>query len=428
MKTAKQRLTAARVKAAAPRTDRFVIWDNELRGFGLRVMPSGEKSYVLKYSLRGRQRWFTIESANAITPDQARDLAESARGQIARGEDPAEAKKAEKHRGATIGDLLDAYIEALDAGRILNRAGRPKSQTTITSDKSRIAAHIRPLLGKRFVRELTSGDIEAFLHDVAEGKAARDQKTAKKRGRSIVTGGKGAATRCVGLLGGILSWGNRQGYGSANPVLGVKRFKDNRSERYLSPSEIKAIGQALQSMENNGADPYAIAAERLLLLTGCRMSEILTCRWTYIDFEHSCLRLPSSKTDAKIVPLGAAAVALLKRLDRLEGNPFVIPGHRPGHHFVGLRKVHLRVLRKARIPHARVHDLRHSFGAVSAAAGKSLYMIGKILGHADPRTTARYAHLAPDPLKEAADSISRTIDAGLKGKRGAKVVRLPARA
>jgi integrase len=415
--TKKVRIGLALLKAVKKRAKRYWLWDDQLRGFGLQVEPSGVMSYQLKFTLRGRQRWYSPGRVGEITPELARDLCEEARGQIARGIDPVEAKKAEKNRGRTMNELLDAYVVALDAGQVLTKSGRPKSRTTIVADKSRIAAQIRPLLGKRFVTEITPTDVEHFLHDVAAGKTARSAKTDKPRGRSIVRGGKGAATRTVGLLGGIFSWSARQGYCASNPVIGVQRFPDGRSERFLSMKEMKAIGRALAQMQRDGADPYALDALRLLLLTGARKGEILSLKWAYVDLSHNCLRLPTSKTGFKIVPLGPGAVALIKRVKKVKENPYVFPGHKEGHHFVGLRKVFLNVLTEAEIASTRIHDLRHSFASVSVSSGEmSLPMLGAVLGHADPKTTARYAHLAPDPLKAALGGVVRTIDAGLNSE------------
>ena len=203
-------------------------------------------------------------------------------------------------------------------------------------------------------------------------------------------------------------------------------YKARRKERFLSNAELARLGKALAVAEREGANRFALAAIRLLTLTGCRRAEILDLRWLEVDFERSCLRLGDSKTGEKVVPLGAPACELLAALPRLQGNPHVLPGEKDGEHFVGLPKVWRAVRAQAGLEDVRLHDLRHSFASVGAAAGDSLLLIGALLGHRDPKTTHRYAHLGQDPVKDAADRISGSIAAALRGDQ-AEIVRLPKR-
>lgn len=278
---------------------------------------------------------------------------------------------------------------------------------TLSSDQGRINRHIIPLLGKMRVKDVTRGDIERFQQSVAEGKTAITEKTEKSR--ATVTGGKGVATRTMGLLGGIFTFAVDRGMRADNPVHGVKKFKENRFERFLTSEELKALGKALKKAEKEGENIFAIAAIRLLILTGCRKNEILSLKWKHIDFERSCLRLPNSKTGAKVVPLGQAAIELLKKMPKHEGNPYVLVGDKEGTHFVALQKIWVDIRTSAGMPDLRLHDLRHSFASVGAGSGHSLLMIGALLGHRDAKTTARYAHLAADPVKLAADAIAEAI-------------------
>ncbi len=196
--------------------------------------------------------------------------------------------------------------------------------------------------------------------------------------------------------------------------------------RYLTTGEMAALGEALSAAEAEGENEIAIAAIRLLILTGCRKSEILTLKWEHVFFDGAYLALPDSKTGQKIVPLGAPALELMASLPRVEGNPYVMPGEKAKHHLVGLPKVWRRIRERAKLSDVRLHDLRHSFASVGAGAGFGLPIVGKLLGHRDPKTTARYAHIADDPAKAAADRISETIAANMRGE-GGEVVHLPKR-
>jgi integrase len=443
----KAKLTLQVVRAAKPEATRYTIWDAEVKGFGLRVNADGSKTYVLKYVFQGRQRWFTIgKHGSPYTPDKARDEAIKVLGQAKGKIDPVEARKAERTAGATISELCDTYLEAVEAGQILTKFDTPKKASTLATDRGRIDRHIKPLLGRMRVRNVTPEDIEAFLFDVAAGKTAADVKT-RKGGRAIVKGGRGTATRTVGLLGGIFGFAVKKRMRPDNPVRGVQRFKDNKNERFLSAEELKQLGEALKAAEtaweaheaaratwvaagkqgpapkmpDEAENPTAVAAIRLLVLTGCRKSEILGLRWHWVDFELDYLCLPDSKTGAKTIPLSAPALELLSELPRFEKNQHVFPGVKAGGHFVGLAKVWERIRTKANLSGVRLHDLRHSFASVGASAGDSLLLIGALLGHRDAKTTQRYAHLGNDPVKAAANRIAGVISAAMNGKPGAEV-------
>ncbi|MDP4006702.1 site-specific integrase [Methylobacterium sp. NEAU K] len=429
------KLTLQLIKAAKPRTERYTLWDSDVKGFGLRVNADGSKSYALKYLFEGRQRWHTIgKHGSPWTPDTARTEALRLLAQARTGIDPEEAKRESTRADLTVSELCDLYVEAARRGEVLTKFDEPKKTSTLLTDESRILRHIKPLLGKKRVRAVTSDDVERFLHDVAAGKTALDEKTGR-RGRAIVEGGRGAATRTVGLLGGIFTFAVRRKFRPDNPVQGVKRFKDKRNERYLSQPEMARVGAVLAASEAAWAahevaiaawaaagrtgrppklpaealNPSAANAVRLLLLTGMRKSEVMNLQWRQIDAEHGYLRLSTSKSGAKGVPVGASVLAFLAGLPRIAGNPHVFPGQIAGRPFVGLPRVWKRVCERAGLEGVRIHDLRHSFGATSASSGNSLLLLGSILGHRDPKTTQRYAHLARDPVRVAADQVSSLI-------------------
>ncbi|MRI57744.1 DUF4102 domain-containing protein [Methylobacterium sp. DB1607] len=433
------KLTLQLIKAAKPRADRYTLWDSDLKGFGLRVNADGSKSYALKYLFEGRQRWHTIgKHGSPWTPDTARTEALRLLAQARAGIDPEEAKREGARADLTVTELCDLYIAAARRGEVLTKFDEPKKASTLATDESRILRHIKPLLGRKRVRSVTADDIERFLHDVAAGKTALDEKTCL-RGRAIVEGGRGAATRTVGLLGGIFTFAVRRKLRPDNPVQGVQRFKDKRNERYLSTREMARFGAVLASSEAawraheeavaawtaagrtgrapklqaDALNPSATNAVRLLLLTGMRKSEVINLQWHQIDAEHGYLRLPTSKSGAKSVPVGETVLAFLAGLPRLAGNPYVFPGQIAGRPFVNLGKIWERMRERAGLEDVRLHDLRHSFGATSASSGNSLLLLGSILGHRDPKTTQRYAHLARDPVRTAADQVSGLIATAL---------------
>ena len=297
------------------------------------------------------------------------------------------------------------------------RGSHPKRATTVMVDRGRIHRHIIPLIGKKLMQELTENDVQQMLFDIASGKTAAVEKTGS-RGLARVTGGETAATRAVGLLGGIFTWAIKiKKYCTTNPVKGVQKYEDRKKERFLTAEETARLGAALKNALAAEKNPYAIAAIQLLLLTGCRKMEILSLKWEYVDFDQSCLRLPDSKTGQKNVQLGDKAVALIKSVPRLANNPYVFPS-RSKSHYVGLAKFFGNIKADAKLKGFRLHDLRHSFASAASESGFSLKYIGTLLGHKDSETTERYAHLGKTAVKTAADKISRGIAASLnRGQR-----------
>lgn len=415
------KLTKRLVDAAQPNDRPYRLWDSELRGFGLKVTPAGAKSYIATYRAgtgRGApQREYTLGRHGVLTPDQAREEAQRVLSSARLGGDP----QGERHlqRGElTVAQLCDLYLEEGTAN---------KKASTLATDRSRIAAHIKPLLGGKRISAITAIDIERFLRDVASGKTATQPRKVGSRAVSHVLGGKGTASRTVGLLGGILTYAVKKRLLAENPVRGVQRFEDKRSERFLSGTELARLGEALAAAETAGSNALGLAVIRLLITTGARKSEIEGLRWEEVDFERSALRLRDSKTGAKVVVIGAPALALLSDLAAKAkaqpvASPFVFPASRgAAAHWTGTAKVWLTVRKAAALPGVRLHDLRHTFASLAIAAaggGNSLAMIGKLLGHADVKTTARYAHLGDDPVRQAANRIASAAAAGLAGKAG----------
>jgi len=415
----KAKLTKRIVDAAhAGNRDKF-IWDTDVKGFGLKVTPAGNRIYVLQGRRDGSMYpvRFTIgKHGSPWTPDLARDEATRLLGQIADGIDPRETKL-EAKRNISVAELCELYLE---------EGCETKKASSIEKDRSIVARHVVPLIGRKPIQAIKRADMERFMADVANGKTALDERTGF-RGRAIVRGGKAAANRAMESLSSILSFAVNRDLMPNNPALGVRRFRKERKERFLSPAELARLGEVLVLAEKKDFNPYAIAAIRLLALSGCRKNEILSLRWDWVDFERAALRLPDSKTGAKVVALGAPALELLNAIPRIEGNPHVFPGGKEDGHFVGLQKVWARIRETAGLSDVRLHDLRHSFASVGAAGGDSLYIIGKLLGHQQSATTQRYAHLADDPLRAAADRIAGKIASAMAGDSGGEVVNFPNR-
>jgi integrase len=310
-----------------------------------------------------------------------------------------------------------------------------KKPGTLVTDRSRINAHIKPLLGRRPVSAVTSAEVARFMRDVAAGKSAAPVKPSKKdlrakgiKGKALATaetrkrqdpaarGGKGTAARTVGLLGAIFSFAVREGLRSDNPVRGVERYKDNKSQAFLTSAELARLTTALVAAEAQGMNKHGLDVIRLLALTGCRKSEIEGLRWSEVDLQRSCLRLADSKTGSRIVPLGAAALAALSKLAVTKGSPFVFPSaDDPERHYVGTPRVWASVRAAANLPGCRLHDLRHTFASFAAAGGLSLPLIAAMLGHRDVKTTQQYAHLTDTPLKVAADKTAAAIEGAMSG-------------
>jgi len=377
-------------------------FDTDLKGFGLKVMPTGTKTFIVEYRVTGGRtapkRRLTLGKVGALTADEARDLAKLALGRVHAGADPA-ADKAKLRAEMTFDKVCDLYLK---------EGCETKKASTIATDTGRIERHIKPLLGKKRIGEITRTDVEKFMRDVANGKTAADLKTGK-HGRAIVEGGKGTATRTVGLLGGIMTFAVSRQLRADNPVRGVKRYADKKGETFLSAAELGKVGAALTALEAEGANPAAIAIIRLLAFTGARKSEIASLRWSEVDLARGYLRLGDSKTGAKIIPIGAPACEVLAGVDAIEGSEFVFPAASGDSHFQGVEKVWRKARLAAGFPDLRLHDLRHSFASVGLARGDALPVIGAILGHADVKTTSRYAHLADDPVRLAADGIAREV-------------------
>jgi integrase len=408
------------------------IWDGGtggVAGFGARRQRGNAISYIVVYrTAEGRLRRYTIGRHGAPwTVETARKQAKAILGRVAKGDDPA-AEKREKRQAATITELCDLYLADAEAGRLLTRRGVAKKPSTLTTDKSRIERHIKPLLGTMKVSAVTRADVEEFMHAIAEGETAQRVKLAKKRALSNVRGGKGAASRTVGLLGAIFAYAERKRLITQNPVRGVIRFADGKRERRLSDEEYAALGRALAAAAAppRAMWPPAIAAANFLALTGWRSGEALSLRWGMLDLARRIARLPDTKTGESIRPLSAAACELLRAQGPGAADALVFPPSRGDGTMTGFASIFGRIVKAAGLPaDVTPHVLRHSFASLANDLGYSEATIGMLIGHKGTGSTTRgYIHHG-DALAAAANRIAATIQRKLAGEGTAEVVQGP---
>jgi integrase len=402
------KITKRVVDGLKPRRDGDLFeWDSELRGFGVRLKPSGVRSYVVQYrNNNNRSRRFTLKNSSALTPDEARAEARNLLAAISKGHDPAEDKRALRKQ-ITVRELCGVYL--------LEEKGRIK-ESTLTADKSRIDRHVLPLLGSRTVVSLTARDIEQFVKDIERGKTAEklpkptleNPKPCRKRG-GLAKGGKGIAARTVGMLGTILQRAVRDGVISSNPARGVKREPDKVAKPPFSWELVAKLGKGLDAAATAGEPEHAVAAIRFLLLSGCRRMEALTLKWEYVDQNARCIRFPDTKSGAQTRPMSRAALNVLKSMRDGQNAAYVFPGDGKHGHFVGLPKVFDRVLNRAELKNLSIHGLRHWFASAAADMNFSELTIAGLLGHRVKGITARYASAPDSALLAAADRVSTRL-------------------
>ena len=444
------KVTKRTVDALKPEVGQDVLlWDDELPGFGVRVRPSGSKSYFVKYrTASGRQRWLTLGRHGPLTPELARKRALREKAAVSDGADPS-GERRKGRRENTLAEIAGRYVAEHVASH-----NRPSTAAEVVRI---VEKRIKPKLGGIKITDLKRSDVKAW--------------------HQAMSGTPYEANRALAYLSKMLNlaakdWELRPD----NPCTGIKRFPERKRERFLSGEELARLGDTLTSY--NGW-PYAVAAVRLLVFTGARLGEVLGLRWEWVDFTRGEARLPDSKTGAKTVHLPPPALAVLAELPRLDGNPYVIAGAKEGAALGKLEKS-WRVIRERAtlcmwrdsedekistlfaqlsrnldrqptiaefreaaadrelslpvgLTDVRIHDLRHAFASVAASSGMGLPIIGKMLGHTQAATTARYAHLASDPVKAAAATVAGKIAAAMAGgsrkagKQNGKVMRLRSR-
>lgn len=373
----------------------YLIWDREVRGFGVRIYPSGKKTYLVQYRSGRRTRRVTIGQHGVLTSEQARAEAKQLLASVARGQDPSAQRQAKRH-APTVAGLCDRFLE-----EYVNQHCKP---TTARDYQSIIRRFIRPKLGPLAIAEVTRADVVAFHHGL--------------RGTPY------QANRAASMLSKLFNlaedWGMRQA--GSNPARRIKKNREEEKKRYLSDDEQVRLGEVLaEALEDGTESVYVVSAILLLIYTGCRLSEILTLRWDYVTSHH--LELPDSKTGRRRIPLPREAYDIIAGLPREPGNPFVILGDVQGQKLVNLQKPWNRIRKSAGIEDVRMHDLRHTYASVAMKDGIDPFTLKEILGHKNLTTTLRYAHLADDAVQSAAGSVA----ARLSGNMRKRPARLPLR-
>jgi integrase len=408
------KLTKRVVDAAEFREKDYVIWDDDLPGFGLRIFASGKCSYLIQYRSAGRSRRYTIGLHGVWTPELARKEAKIQLGRVAQGDNPAEERQLD-HRAITIKELCDLYLNDLKAGLILGKGGRPKKPTTIVTDTGRIHRHIIPLIGTRRVKDLVKADVNKVLKDIMAGKTRASVKTKKLRGKAIVRGGAGTATRTVGLLGGILTYAVEAGIIEINPAHGLRKPKDNVRNRRLTEAEYRTLGEILSKAATNEKYQTTVDIIRQIALTGCRRTEMITLRWIEADTDGSCLRLADSKEGASTRPIGLPVVEYLEDRRADATGTYVFPGYGDDNAFGSFPNQWEKIFQDTSLADITPHVLRHSFASIANDLGFTEVTIAALVGHAKGSVTSKYIHTLDTALIMAADTISGYINGLLDG-------------
>ncbi|WP_421579511.1 tyrosine-type recombinase/integrase [Shinella sp. M31] len=422
------KLTRKVVAGLKPAGKTVTYYDETVKGFGFRMTAAGASSWILEYrpGAGGRgvsKKRLKLGSPATMSPEQAREEAQRTLARVTLGEDPASARS-EERGSLSVSALVEAYMRDHVAAK-----RKPK---TVTEYQMVIDRYIKPALGSMRASLVAPADVARMQAGVIKGK--------RRNGNT----GKTIANRSLAVLSAAFGWGQDMGLvpDGHNPTRRVERFKESKKERFLTVAEMSALGEALIEAETTGIPydidaskpharnaakpenrktvfgPHAVAAIRLLLLTGARKREILDLRWQDVDFQRGLLFLGDSKTGPKTIILSEAAVEVLRQIPPI--GKFVIAGASAGAEDekprADLNAPWRAVLKRAGLEKVRLHDLRHSFASIGVGDSLGLPIVGRLLGHTQAATTARYSHLDTDPLKRAADAIGDRITTAL-GKK-----------
>lgn len=387
------RLTKAVLKGLEPSGKTTFLWDEGLAGFGVRIAAGGKAAFVVQYrEARGTKR-VTLGAVDVVNLDRARARAQEILAAVALRQDPFPAEKGTP----TFGKVADDFLAQAAA------KSAPRTHADYVAIVDRM---VRPTFEARPIGEITRADVEKWHEGM----------------RSIPRRANYALTIVVAIFGfavrrGII--GHHE-----HPALGIRKYVENKRDRYLTLEELARFGAALADLEGRGAvSPWAAAAIRLLVLTGARSGEVLALQWAHVDLPAGALRLPTSKTGAKVIVLSNAAQDVLRGVPKIEGTPWVIAGRRHGEAMTSLQRPFGEVCKAAGITGLRIHDLRHSAASIATSAGVGLPVVGKVLGQSQAYTTQRYSHVHDTAERAAVELIAAAAAPLLVGSGVARRLR-----
>ncbi|WP_255326283.1 MULTISPECIES: site-specific integrase [unclassified Sphingobium] len=410
---ATSKLTKRAIDALVPPVKKqAVLWDTEVKGFGVRVLPSGLKTFIVQYrNAEGIKRRINIARYGVLTVDQARDQAKLKLAAVIGGEDPADEVR-QARKGMTVEEMCDWYLTEARTGNILGRKNLPIKKSSLDMDESRIRTHIKPLLGKRVVKHLTIADAEQMQTDVKDGKTAKPRSGGRG---GMATGGAGVAARCVGTLQAIIGHAKHKGLLDTHPTQGAKKLAGKKRTRRLSAAEIVIMGKAIAYAQRNGENPVALGVLRMLLLTGYRREEAQAMHRAWVNGAAGYVAFPDTKGGAQLRAIGPAAVRVIENQPGIVGNPHAFPSEVGTGPFTAVSACIQRVCALAGIEGVTPHTLRHTFGSVAGELGFSELTIRAMLGHASQNVTQDYVHI-DEALKLAvrrtSDEIERLLALG----------------
>lgn len=409
MASYRKKLTQRFVDSVEPKDKRFMIWDSEITCFGLRVMPTGVKSFIIRYRIGqgrlARERTVTLGKAADLRCEAARAKAKDFKSEARIGLDPEAERRKEELGVPKVSDLIELW--GREAAPYNRRTGAPRKEARYQADIRLLRAHVNPILGKMRITEVKKQHILRLRDGVTRGETAFTKKTGA-RGIQEVKGGAGTAKRSIAMLKSVFAYALDLELLEKNPCIGVRIPPGVQRERYLTQAEAKKLGNVLSEWEARGEALNAIRIIRLLSLTGARRGEIVELRWSEIDFERGFLRLDATKSGKSIRPISGAAQRLLAEAPR-DHPVWVFPDAKREGPYQGVPKIWRKVREQAGLEDFRMHDLRHSFASFGAANGLSLPIIGALLGHKNTSTTQRYAHLTDIAARQAANDVSDAV-------------------
>lgn len=389
-----QKLSEARMESIQPEDRMFYVWDTEVRGFGVRVMPSGTKAFVSKVYVAGKQIWQTLGVwSGKNTVAKARAAAEVKRGRKAEGENP----KPKRLKPEFWEKVVDQFKEEL-----LDQ----KKPKTAENYRSVLRTHIRPAFQKKLISEISAEDIREFF----KGMAPIPRQ----------------ANVCMGLLKRIFDRAEANNHIpiNSNPVdllrkSGHKNNPEKERDRPLDDEELLRLGLALENLQpREGESPFFVGIVRVLLLSGARLREVLGLRWDQIDLEDRTIRWADSKTGRTSKPLNDALFEAISAIPRIKGTPWLFPSPTSSSgHVEDIKRPWKVLLRTAGITDLRRHDLRHAHGNTAGELGMNLQTVAALLGHRTTTTTERYSRVGRDPRLSASNKVAGALGRKLKGQK-----------